>query len=132
MKRFSASAMLAFIMFISAAVIAEERHIHVNGEHLSDEDIQLLDLVWQKTVPNAFYWINQNTGEWGFEGDDTVHGIIAMIAKAAELEAQQRQNPGSTQETINSSQNGSVVSGRINGQNCTYASAGGMTVKTCD
>ncbi len=33
---------------------------------------------------------------------------------------------------INSSQNGSVVSGQIDGQNCTYASAGGMTIKTCD
>ncbi len=33
---------------------------------------------------------------------------------------------------INSSQNGSVVSGRVDGQNCTYASAGGYTVKHCD
>lgn len=42
-----------------------------------------------------------------------------------------QQSGGSTY--INQSQNGSVVSGRnSDGQNCTYASAGGMMLKSCD
>jgi hypothetical protein len=45
------------------------------------------------------------------------------------------QSPGGSGDRgfINQSQNGSVVSGRnSNGQNCTFASAGGTTFKVCD
>ena len=39
---------------------------------------------------------------------------------------------GEAVDYVDSSQNGSVVSGQINGRNCTYASAGGTTVRLCD
>ena len=46
--------------------------------------------------------------------------------------AESESGSGDSSEYINSSQNGSVVSGRVDGQDCTYASAGGTTVRLCD
>lgn len=127
MKRAIAFAMV-FMALMSLPIHAQERHIHVNGEHLEATDIQLLDQLNGGIVPNGFYWINFETGEWGMEGNNQTLGIIAAIAQQ-QSQQQQRSNNSTY---INSSQNGSVVSGNLNGQNCTFASAGGTTVKLCD
>lgn len=111
------------LVFCKAA-LSEERHIHLNGEHLTTENIVLFDQVLSSTVPDGFYWMNFQTGEWGYEGNNEVEGI------AAAFQQQGQQHASNTY--INNSQNGSVVSGRINGQNCTYVSAGAFTVKDCD
>ena len=126
MKRAIAFA-IVLVGLTSIQIQAQERHIHVNGEHLEAEDIQLLDQINGAIVPNGFYWINMETGEWGMEGEPQVLGTIPAIAQ---YQAQPRSRNNSTE--INSSQNGSVVSGRLNGRNCTFASAGGMTIKSCD
>ena len=45
---------------------------------------------------------------------------------------QEEDNSGASRTMINSSQNGSVVSGQLDGRECTFASVGGTTVKLCD
>lgn len=114
----------------------EERHIHVNGEHLDAEDITLMDQLFDAKVANGFYWINFQTGQWGYENSPDVMGInqnILKIAQAAQKAQQQNQHRNQNNKTIiNRSQNGSVVSGKLNGRNCTFVSVGGTTVKSCD
>ena len=121
------------LLFSLTLFAEEERHIHVNGEHLDSEDILLMDQLFKKKVNDGFYWINFQTGQWGNEGDPTVLGInksILQIAQAAQQAAKQKNQ--SSQTDINMSQNGRVVSGKLNGQNCTFVSVGGTTVKSCD
>ncbi len=132
----------AFALFLIATLASqtllanEDRHIHLNGEHLEAADIQVMDQLWGQAVPDGFYWLNPQTGEWGLEASGETLGVVTSIAQyAAHLDAQSTaQSNGSTTGNayINSSQNGSVVSGNIGGQHCTYASAGGYTVRSCE
>lgn len=125
------------LLMISAVALAEERHIHINEQHLNAEEIQVIDMLFGYQVPDGFYWLDGNTGEWGHEGYAEVQGVIASIAEAVEEYQQEQQyseeQQGYSNDTeIYDSQNGSVVSGNIGGQNCTYASAGGYTFRSCD
>jgi hypothetical protein len=102
---------------------SQERHIHVNGEHLDGETIQLLDGVFGEIVPDGYYLIDFNTGEWGIEGNSQVQGI---------LQTQSAPDSGYGRGEINTTSTGSYVSGRLNGQDCSFVSVGGTTMKMCD
>ncbi len=59
--------------------------------------------------------------------------IQQLMAGGEEQSIQGNSGSGSGGSTyINSTQTGSVVSGSINGQECTYVTAGGMTFKDCE
>lgn len=107
-----------------------ERHIHLNGEHLTDENIALMDQLFGQTVPNANYLINMQTGEWGYEGSDEVHGVLDAVVQANQQQSQSNSQNSSTE--THRSQNGSAISGKLNGQDCTFVSAGTFTFKKCD
>ncbi|MCW9016207.1 MAG: hypothetical protein OQJ89_04520, partial [Kangiellaceae bacterium] len=82
-------------LFISSLALAqqEERHIHVNGEHLDNTSIAVMDLLFGKKVTNGFYWINENTGQWGFEGETKVRGVLKIVQQIAQQnQSQQAQN----------------------------------------
>ncbi len=117
----------------------DARHIHVNGEHLDSTNIELLDQLTGGLVDNGYYWLNMQTGQWGYEASDQVQGVIESVANNAQNQNNQQDQPGDFNQDAERyndwegvDQNGSVVSGRVNGQNCTYVSVGGMTMKSCD
>ena len=126
---------ICFILLLLCPLSAwAERHIHLNGEHLTYDTILMMDQVFGYQVNDGYYWLNTQTGEWGYEESYDVQGTVQL-----NNQYQQEQQIDSYRESnnyypteINNSQNGSVVSGRVNGQNCTYASVGGMTMKSCD
>jgi hypothetical protein len=127
------------ILFSLPLFAGDERHIHVNGEHLDITDIKLLDQLTGGQVDNGYYWLNMQTGQWGYEGNDQVQGTIESIAHYIQNQNSDRGQSGSFDQEAEqyndwegADQNGSVVSGRINGQNCTYVSVGGTTMRSCD
>lgn len=113
-------------------VAQEQRHIHFNGEHLDLQTISVMDQLFGYKLANGNYWINTQTGEWGFEGNSQVQGVLSQVSQAQKQSNQQQTSRSTPRAEINTSQNGSVVSGKLNGQNCTFVSAGGMTMKSCD
>ena len=127
---------MLFLLFPMTSIAQEERHIHVNGEHLNEEEIQLMDTLFEQQVPSGFYWLNFNDATWGYEGNDQNQGLVPLIARQIQAQTQQQSQSGSnggyTRGEINQSQNGSVVTGNIDGKSCTFASVGGTTVKLCD
>lgn len=133
--------LIIMVLPLSLSVNAENaRHIHINNEHLEINDIQLLDQIVGSQVGDGFYWLNMQTGQWGYEGNDQVQGIVKAIADQAVAQQsnnQQQQNQqGNDADKYNSwegvDQNGSVVSGKVNGKKCTYVSVAGTTLKSCD
>ncbi|ARU58625.1 hypothetical protein OLMES_4630 [Oleiphilus messinensis] len=144
--------LLTFSFFVlvsmfSQTILASDRHVHLNGEHLAAEDIQLMDQLWGTRVADGFYWLDEQTGAWGFEGSQLTIGVLQAVVEynqqVQNVQAQYGQAYYSADTAayedeyhkttdINMSQNGSVVSGNVNGQNCTYASAGGTTFRMCD
>jgi hypothetical protein len=75
MKKFNIRAAL-IALAITAVVCAypvqagqNARHIYMNGERLDALGVAIIDqLNCGERVPNGLYWINVNTGAWGYEG----------------------------------------------------------------
>ncbi|MGV6851101.1 MAG: hypothetical protein ACWA5R_02845 [bacterium] len=114
-------------LFLSSPLFAQERHIHINGEHLSAEEIAIMDQAFSTRTPDGYYWINFNNGNWGYEGNDQIMGNI-MPQQANEQGYQQGSGQGGSQEEIYNWGNG----GYVQGEKCSYASVGGTTVRLCD
>ena len=103
------------------------RHIHINGTHLDEAQIVALDQAMGYGVPNGFYWLNQETGQWGYEGNEEVLGSIYVGNNQGGSSPQN--NNGSNRPTIsNDTGTGTAV---INPEGCSYVSSGGMTFRSC-
>ncbi len=111
------------------------RHIHINGIHLTDTQILYIDKTLGYEVPNGFYWVNDNTGEWGYEGNNEVLGSFysennALAESETQLKQSNQQYSGDSRPYIsNDTGTGSAV---IDPNGCSYVSVGGMTLKSCD
>jgi hypothetical protein len=125
---------LSVVLFGSQVQAQQQRHIHLNGEHLSDQIILQLDTLVGSTVQDGYYWLNLQTGQWGYEGNDQIQGIVAAIAQQNQPQnsstAQAESRHYKSYEGVSST--GTVTSGKLNGQNCTFVSVGGSTMKSCD
>lgn len=123
--------LLTLLMFTSSSIAEQQRHIHINGEHLSDALIKQLDTLVGNKVDDGYYWINLQTGAWGYEGNDQTQGVVHTIANANRKNEPAEPRPKyRASEGVSST--GTVTSGRLNGQNCTFVSVGGTTMKSCD
>jgi hypothetical protein len=118
------------LLFSVNSFAEEERHIHFNGEHLESETISVMDQLYGFKLVNGNYWINTETGEWGVEGNNKVQGLLSQVPQYQQQPTQP--SPPKEQAQINMSQNGSVVTGKLDGKNCTFVSVAGMTMKSCD
>jgi len=135
MNKFQRLQLVTTLLVVSSAQAQEQRHIHLNGEHLTNTGISLLDKVSGNIVNNGNYWLNLQTGQWGHEGNEQVMGVLTIVANQAAQQnsvppTQQRQQNNRT--IINNSQNGSVVSGNIDGKRCTYVTVAGTSMRSCD
>ncbi len=107
---------------------AEQRHIHVNSEHLSEDQIARLDYLADGRVESAFYWIDFESGPWC--GQQGVAGYWVWANPAWYIwENSSRTAKGSGKTTIyNYDGGGSFVSG----EECSYVSVGGTSMRVCD
>lgn len=63
-------------LFSLLGVAHAERYVVVNGQRLSIPAIQYLERVHCGPVPNGRYWINMQTGIWGYEGNPRSQGHV--------------------------------------------------------
>jgi len=90
---------------------ALERHIHVNGDHLSVQDIAVLDHLANKQVPDGYYWIKFDTGAWGYEDNKQTQGQLDMsrVKKNAEANSgNASQSSGNAQSSSSSTPQGTL------------------------
>lgn len=119
------------VCLISLFSLAEdERHIHINGEHLTESQILQLDKITGYKTSDGYYWINPQTGHWGYEGSDQSQGVIQAFNQSADNSAPNSSNNRSSYNDVSST--GTFTSGKLNGQDCTFVSVGGTTLKSCD
>ena len=123
---------LILMLLTSNAFAEQQRHIHINGEHLDDQMIAKLDALVGNPVSDGFYWLNLQTGQWGYEGNPQPQGVVAQIAALNQFQQKQPQKEYQRSQLQDVSATGRVTSGRLNGQDCTFVSVGGTTLKSCD
>lgn len=55
---------------------AQQRFVVINGELLSPQQLYVLDRLVGGYVPNGAYWVDTNSGIWGYAGDSRPRGRI--------------------------------------------------------
>lgn len=59
----------------------QDRAIYVNGEHMDAAAVAVLDQInCNVSVPPGRYWLDLNTGSWGFEGGPQ-EGVIGACGE---------------------------------------------------
>ena len=74
--RILAALAITVAVIFTAPSQAQQRFVVINGELLSPEQLYVLDQLAGGYVPNGAYWVEPNTGIWGFAGDPTPRGQI--------------------------------------------------------
>jgi hypothetical protein len=81
MKKTALIAGLVVIVLVmlgaTGAVQAQRRWVVVNGALQSPMDLALLDRHACTAIPNGSYWLNYNTGIWGYADDPRPRGHIS-------------------------------------------------------
>lgn len=67
-RRFRNLVVAGLFIFFSNQAVAYDRYVVVNGSLVSTGELVLLDMLHGEYIPNGRYWLNLNTGQWGYEG----------------------------------------------------------------
>ena len=71
-----AAAAIAFGLLLSVQAMAQSRWVVVNGQRMSDAQIAAMARSNCADIPNGAYWLNTQTGAWGYAGNPTVQGVF--------------------------------------------------------
>ncbi len=66
---------LADMLFTST--VQAERYVIVNGERMNDGQIALLEQVHCGPIPNGNYWLDTDSGLWGYAGNAQAEGYLS-------------------------------------------------------
>jgi hypothetical protein len=75
-RRLASLLLLLLGLFGAAPASAQNRWVVLNGERLSDVQIAYLEQRACTRIPNGQYWLNTNTGAWGYARNPQVQGIF--------------------------------------------------------
>jgi hypothetical protein len=66
---------LAFVL-CAASASAAPRHVVVNGQRVTPQQLARLDAAQCTTIPNGYYWLDARTGAWGYAGNPVRQGWV--------------------------------------------------------
>lgn len=99
--------------------------VFINGYHYQGEELAQLEYLIGPVEPGR-YWLNINTGDWGYEGNSQVQGNLLQQNNAASGYSGDNRQPYYDPSYGGSSYTPDPETG------CSYISVGGMTINTCD
>ncbi len=53
-----------------------ERYVIVNGQRMSNDEILVLERIRCGPIPNGSYWLDYDSGLWGYANDSYAQGYI--------------------------------------------------------
>jgi hypothetical protein len=56
-----------------------QREVYVNGQHLSPSELEQLDLQFGACLADGRYWLDSDTGRWGYEGEPAPRGKVGVL-----------------------------------------------------
>jgi hypothetical protein len=74
---------LAVVMSVfSSGATAQSRQVFVNGQYLSNAQVAALARRNCAYIPDGAYWLNLQTGAWGYAGNWRVQGMLGDACRA--------------------------------------------------
>ncbi len=67
---------VCFVFILFSTIAQAERIVIVNGQQLNQEQINNLEQIHCGPIANGNYWLDLNTGIWGYAGSPTPQGYI--------------------------------------------------------
>ena len=74
--------LIGALSFASAGAAQAQRAVVVNGQLLSPVQLAQLDAMHCAWVPNGRYWVNLQTGAWGYAGSSVRRGFVGDPCRA--------------------------------------------------
>ena len=70
--------MVVFVGWLAIGVpaSAQTRAVIINGQRVSDAQIANLERRACTPIPNGRYWLDPQTGRWGYAGNPQVQGVL--------------------------------------------------------
>ena len=68
--------LIGLILVLSVTTVYAEQIVIVNGQRLSFEQIQRLEQIHCGPIENGDYWLDVNSGLWGYAGNPIPQGYI--------------------------------------------------------
>jgi hypothetical protein len=80
---FARIAMYVLALWLAAgtAANAQSRWVIVNGERMSDSQVAYLEQRACTRIPNGNYWLNMQTGAWGYVPNPQVQGYFGEACR---------------------------------------------------
>lgn len=123
-------ASLSLFFLTACAALETHRNVFVNGQKQNAFSAAVFDAQTGMYMPDGHYWMDPWTSTWGVEGNRRPMGTLNTDLTSTHESSDSQQDEDIY---INSTGNGSVVSGRdSDGKQCTYVTAGDQTLSTCD
>ena len=66
----------AALFALLGAAQAQSRWVFVNGQRMTDAQVQELARIQCSAIPDGNYWLNPASGAWGYMGNPTVQGML--------------------------------------------------------
>jgi hypothetical protein len=105
---------LSFPRSVTAQVI-------INGQLIQGQALAELEAIVGSPVPAGRYWLNLNTGDWGYEGNPQIQGNILNSSGGGGNSYYSPGGAGGYGGYVRDPQTG-----------CSYYDLGGYSVNTCD
>jgi hypothetical protein len=71
---------VALLIVASATfpAVAQTRAVIINGQRATDSQIAYLEQRACTRIPNGNYWLDPQSGAWGYVGDPRVRGVLGQ------------------------------------------------------
>jgi hypothetical protein len=75
-----------FIGSLAASVpaAAQTRAVIINGQRASDTQVAYLEQRACTRIPNGNYWLDPQSGAWGYAGDPRVRGVLGQVCASGQ------------------------------------------------
>ena len=77
MKRNNIHGLIGLALILSVTGAYAEQTVIVNGQRLSFQQIQHLEQIHCGPIENGAYWLDLNSGLWGYAGNPIPQGYIS-------------------------------------------------------
>lgn len=64
------------LALLTTPALAQSRFVFVNGQRMTDQQVGLLEFFACTPIPNGSYWLNVDTGAWGYVGNLRTQGFF--------------------------------------------------------
>lgn len=126
MKKLIITCAVSVSSLFSLFMLSASAQVVINGNLVQGGELAELEYLLGAPVPDGSYWVNTNTGNWGYEGNSTVQGNLFD-----EAERSSSSEEGGSIDSYYEGGGGSHTSYASDGE-CAYFSTEYGSISTCN